>query len=70
MIGDWLASSDAVEWLVAAMFLAIVAFLGIVVHVVRRDRRDIDRASRLPLDDGEQRRDGPGDDPGDERRRG
>lgn len=36
---------------IIGLVLFVAAFVGVVIRVVRMDRKDIDTLSRLPLDD-------------------
>lgn len=53
MIQDLAAATGATFWVLLAMALFMTVFGVVVVRLWRRDRTEIDRQSRLPLDDGE-----------------
>ena len=51
-LSDVVSHSGLAGYAEIALILFALAFVGIVIRVVARSRREVDHMARLPLDDG------------------
>lgn len=52
-LSDVMSRMGLANYAEVGLLIFFVVFVGVMVHVIRRDRREYDHASRLPLDDGD-----------------
>lgn len=51
MLSEAILSADNIEWFgMVALIVMLAVFIGVLIWVVRIDKKDVDEYGRLPLD--------------------